>query len=189
MIRVKFRIVFLSNCFFFSGFFFICEQSPFFFSRNIFFCEKYTPFLKKSIVRRIYIYIFTDDYCEAFSQDGVPVLLYDCCRENKFQEKKMPDVNTLSIELKEEVVLLTFCKNVGWPGVGLYALALAVAGAHLYIAAEYTFYFRNMQVEGAWVFFLLAGFSFLLVLYHLVVWKKTRTGGEAPFGHASCTQR
>eukprot|EP00945_MAST-04E_sp_MAST-4E-sp1_P002508 g2508.t1 len=80
-------------------------------------------------------------------------------------------VNTLSIELKEEVVL-TFCKNVGWSGVGLYALALAIAGAHLYLAAEYTFYFRNMRVEGAWVFFLFAGISFLLVLYHLVVWKK-----------------
>ena len=91
--------------------------------------------------------------------------------KSKFQQK-MSEVNTLSIELKEEVVLLTFCKNVGWSGVGLYALALAIAGAHLYIAAEYTFYFRNMQVEGVWVFFLLASSSFLLVLYHLVVWKK-----------------
>ena len=81
----------------------------------------------------------------------------------------MSEVKTLSIELKEEVVLTKF---VGWSGVGLYALALAIAGAHLYIAAEYTFYFRNMQVEGVWVFFLLASSSFLLVLYHLVVWKK-----------------
>jgi hypothetical protein len=100
----------------------------------------------------------------------------------------MPDVHTLSIELKEEVAILTFCKNVGWSGVGLYALALAIAGAHLYIAAEYTLYFRNMQVEGVWVFFLLASFSFLLVLYHLVVWKKLakevkhRSATRAPKG-------
>ena len=94
----------------------------------------------------------------------------------------MSDVNTLSIELKEEVVLLTFCKNVGWSGVGLYALALVVAGAHLYIAAEY---FRNVQVEGAWVFFLFAGFSFSLVLYHLVVWKKLAQEVK----HRSATRR
>ena len=39
----------------------------------------------------------------------------------------------------------------GWFGVGLYA----IAAAHLYIAAEYTFYFQNMQVEGVWIFFVL----------------------------------
>ena len=35
----------------------------------------------------------------------------------------------LSLELKDDRP--SFCRSVGWPGVGLYVLAFAVAGAHL----------------------------------------------------------
>ena len=66
---------------------------------------------------------------------------------------------------------LTFCVAVGWPGVALYALALAVAGAHLYIAAEFTFYFQDMQLEYVWIFFILAAVSVLLVIYHMFTWQ------------------
>ena len=65
----------------------------------------------------------------------------------------------------------TFCVAVGWPGVALYALALAVAGAHLYIAAEFTFYFQDMQREYVWVFFVLAAVNVLLVIYHMFTWQ------------------
>ena len=66
----------------------------------------------------------------------------------------------------------TFCVAVGWPGVALYALALAIAGAHLYIAAEFTFYFQDMQREGVWIFFVLAVVCVLLVIYHMFTWRK-----------------
>ena len=60
-------------------------------------------------------------------------------------------VEALSVELEEEEPP-SFCKNVGWGGVGLYVLALLVGGVHLYIAAEYTYYFRDMHTEHVWVF-------------------------------------
>ena len=86
----------------------------------------------------------------------------------------MPGVNSLSVELNEAVVP-DFCTHVGWPGVGLYALALILAAGHIYIAYEYTYYFRDMHVDGVWVFFSFTGVFFLLVLYHLAVWKKLTT--------------
>ena len=61
-------------------------------------------------------------------------------------------MKTLSIDdVKVEDPKPTFCVAVGWPGVALYALASAVAGAHLYIAAEFTFYFQDMQREYIWL--------------------------------------
>ena len=70
-------------------------------------------------------------------------------------------------DVKVEDPKPTFCVAVGWPGVALYALALTVAGAHLYIAAEFTFYFQDMQREGVWIFFVLAVVCVLLVIYHM----------------------
>ena len=58
------------------------------------------------------------------------------------------EVDTLSIELEKNDPAC--CRTVGWPGVGLYVLALAIAGAQLYIAAEYTFYFQDVRREGVW---------------------------------------
>ena len=85
----------------------------------------------------------------------------------------MASIETLSIdvEVKEKKDDPACCRTVGWPGVGLYVLALAIAGAQLYIAAEYTVYFQDMEREGVWIFFVLASLFVLLVLYHLVVWK------------------
>ena len=43
--------------------------------------------------------------------------------------KKLKPTATLSIEL--EVGEKTFCKSVGWPGVGLYAFALTLAAGKI----------------------------------------------------------
>ena len=45
-----------------------------------------------------------------------------------------------TLEVEVELDEPTFWGAVGWPGIALYGLALAVAGTHVYIAAEYTFY-------------------------------------------------
>eukprot|EP00944_MAST-04C_sp_MAST-4C-sp1_P016026 g16026.t1 len=82
----------------------------------------------------------------------------------------------------------TFCVAVGWPGVALYALALAVAGAHLYIAAEFTFYFQDMQREYVWVFLILAVVSVLLVIYHMFMWQ-TITEDKETSDRTTCIQR
>ena len=79
-------------------------------------------------------------------------------------------VEALSVELEEEEPP-SFCKNVGWGGVGLYALALLVGGVHLYIAAEYTYFFRDMHTEHVWVFFTFASLYLLLVVLHCLTWK------------------
>eukprot|EP00944_MAST-04C_sp_MAST-4C-sp1_P014444 g14444.t1 len=82
-------------------------------------------------------------------------------------------MNALSIDdVDVEDPKPTFCVAVGWSGVALYALALAIAGAHLYIAAQYTFGFRDMQVEYVWVFFASAAVSVQLVIYHVFTWQK-----------------
>ena len=83
----------------------------------------------------------------------------------------MPVAKPLSVVLRRRPVH-SFCSTVGWNGVGLYALALGVAAGHFYIAAEYTFYYRIMHVDGVWFFFLCAILFVVMVLYHLVVWKK-----------------
>ena len=80
-------------------------------------------------------------------------------------------VEALSVELEEEEPP-SFCKNVGWGGVGLYALALLLGGVHLYIAAEYTYYFRDMHTEHVWVFFAFASLYLLLVVLHCLTWRK-----------------
>ena len=66
---------------------------------------------------------------------------------------------------------ITFWGAVGWPGIALYALALGVAGIHIYIAAEYTGNFRDMHVEGVWVYFLLASLFVMTVVVHIFKWK------------------
>ena len=76
-----------------------------------------------------------------------------------------------TLEVEVELDEPTFWGAVGWPGIALYGLALAVAGTHVYIAAEYTFYFRDMQVEGVWVFLLLAGLFVLTLVAHGCRWK------------------
>ena len=76
-----------------------------------------------------------------------------------------------TLEVEVELDEPTFWGAVGWPGIALYGLALAVAGIHVYIAAEYTFYFRDMQVEGVWVFLLLAGLFVLTLVAHGCRWK------------------
>ena len=68
----------------------------------------------------------------------------------------MATIETISIDVEEESTVPTFCKSVGLVGVGLYLLALAIAGVQLYIAAEYTYYFQDLNREGVWVFFALA---------------------------------
>ncbi len=75
----------------------------------------------------------------------------------------------LSLELKDDRP--SFCRSVGWPGVGLYVLAFAVAGAHLYIAYIFTYFFQHLDREGAWAFFVLATLNILLVISHLFRWK------------------
>ena len=54
----------------------------------------------------------------------------------------------LSLELKDDRP--SFCRSVGWPGVGLYVLAFAVAGAHLFLAYGVTYFFQHLDHEGAW---------------------------------------
>ena len=76
-----------------------------------------------------------------------------------------------TLEVQVELEEPTFWGAVGWPGIALYGLALAVAGIHVYIAAAYTFYFRDMQVEGVWVFLLLAGLFVLTLVAHGCRWK------------------
>lgn len=95
------------------------------------------------------------------------------------------EVDTLSIELEKDDPAC--CRTVGWPGVGLYVLALAIAGAQLYIAAEYTVYFQDMEREGVWIFFVLASLFVLLVLYHLVVWKNIAKEAMEPSNEAPKT--
>lgn len=80
-------------------------------------------------------------------------------------------MNTLAIHLEDQA-LLSFSKHVGWGGVGLYAVAMAVALAHLYAVAEFTLYFKAMNVDGIWVFFVCAVAAVVLVLYHAFAWKR-----------------
>ena len=74
----------------------------------------------------------------------------------------------LSVEL--EVHETTFCKSVGWPGVGLCAFAIALAAGHVYLAAVYTYYFEDLGREMAWAFFFFAALFLLLVVYRLFSW-------------------
>eukprot|EP00945_MAST-04E_sp_MAST-4E-sp1_P007855 g7855.t1 len=83
----------------------------------------------------------------------------------------MDDGNsTLSIEL--EVDENTFCKSVGWPGAGLYAFALTLAAGHVYLAAVYSYDFEDLGREMVWAFFLFAALLLVLVVYHLLSWRK-----------------
>ena len=83
----------------------------------------------------------------------------------------MDDGNsTLSIEL--EVDENTFCKSVGWPGAGLYAFALTLAAGHVYLAAVYSYDFEDLGREMVWAFFLFAALFLVLVVYHLLSWRK-----------------
>ena len=99
----------------------------------------------------------------------------------------MAAILAVSIDLEEKNSTPTFCNHVGLSGVGLYLLALAIAGVQLYIAAEYTFYFNDLHREGVWVFFVLAGLFIVLVLYHLVVWKKIAKEAMEPSNAAPKT--
>ena len=61
---------------------------------------------------------------------------------------RSPKMKALSIDdVNVEDPKSTFCVAVGWPGVALYALALTVAGAHLYIAAEFTFFTFSSDMQ------------------------------------------
>ena len=72
-----------------------------------------------------------------------------------------------------------FCTSVGCPGISLYAFALVLSMAHMYIAFVYTYNFRYFKREWVFAFFLLAGLFFLLVIYHILSWRgiasKTKT--------------
>ena len=86
----------------------------------------------------------------------------------------MAAAKTLSVELelKEEAPVPTFCKHVGWTGICLYTLSLLLASGHLYIGTIYTINFQ-MEIEGVWIFFILASMCILVVVYHLGTWNKT----------------
>ena len=71
----------------------------------------------------------------------------------------MATIQTSSIDIKVKENEPTFCKYVGTVGVGLYFLALAIAGGHLYIAAEYTFYFQDSVPPKVKKFVLVLSFS------------------------------
>eukprot|EP00944_MAST-04C_sp_MAST-4C-sp1_P006193 g6193.t1 len=99
----------------------------------------------------------------------------------------MATIQSLSIDLKEESSAPTFCNHVGSVGVGLYLLALAIAGVHLYIAAEYTYYFQDLHREGVWVFFALTSIFGALVIYHCVAWEKIAKEEMCPTNEAPKT--
>ena len=79
------------------------------------------------------------------------------------EKDTMVAVRIESVDVELLNVPPNFFKDVGWPGGALCLLALTLAGLHLYIAAEYTFYFQDMHREGIWLFFL---FSALFVIMH-----------------------
>ena len=62
----------------------------------------------------------------------------------------------VDLEVDLEVQEPTFWLAVGWPGIALYALTLGIAAVHVYIAALYSGFFRDMHQESPWIFLLLA---------------------------------
>ena len=56
------------------------------------------------------------------------------------------------LDVEELVVQITFCTHVGWDGMLVMMLSLAIAGLFVYITSLYTKGFQVWNRHGVWVF-------------------------------------
>ena len=72
-------------------------------------------------------------------------------------------------------VEITFCTHVGWDGMLVMMLSLAIAGLFVYITSLYTKGFQVWNRHGVWVFMIFALLYVLLVMKFLCGWRKLAT--------------